>query len=220
MFMWTHRYGEARHLVEVLHYLKIDCTPDEPTEISVLEQNEKLEVAVMQREAEIFELKRTITMVSDGKPAGVEARGRYGWTPLIMAAMHGDAAMVAGLLAGAASVHALSTDGNTALICAAINGHTDVAALLLDGGAWADAQNHLGFSALIYAASEGWVATAEMLVERNADITRKTKDGKIAFDLAHPTVRAETVLMARLQVHVPVEAPAEESEVDGAAVAL
>jgi ankyrin repeat protein len=67
--------------------------------------------------------------------ASIAARDQQGNTALAVAALHGDAAMVARLLALGADVNSSDVRGFTPLMYAAIHDHSAVAQMLLDHGA-------------------------------------------------------------------------------------
>jgi ankyrin repeat protein len=99
----------------------------------------------------------------------VEAR-RDGLTPLMVAAMVGDAAAVRELVRKGASVAARSESGAhvTALMMAAANGHDDAVIALVEGGADVEAIDDFGEAALGYAARYGHKMTMSMLMQRGA----------------------------------------------------
>ena len=68
--------------------------------------------------------------------ADVNAEDGAGVRPLHLAAMQGDAELVAALLQqGGVDVDATDGQGRTALVCATMDGHVEVCAALLEGGA-------------------------------------------------------------------------------------
>lgn len=162
-------------------------------------ENDKLKLALSQKDAEIAELQQKISQLTRAQSSGVESRGRHKWTSLILAAVHGDEILVGELLESGADVTAVSDKGNTALICAAVNGYGAVVEKLLDSGADINAQNIDGYSALMYAAHEGWSHIVKLLLQRGASISMKTETGKTAADLAAGDVLSDVVLMLQLQ---------------------
>lgn len=76
--------------------------------------------------------------------ARVDARGPGGEPALVLAAMTGEAGLVALLLDRGAAVDSAGEDGNTALMHAAVRGQSSVVELLLSRGADRDHVNRWG----------------------------------------------------------------------------
>ena len=113
----------------------------------------------------------------------VESRGSHGSTPLIHAAVYGDAKMVALLLKAGADVNAANDDGATPLHRAA--GDYQKVRVLLEAGAKLDAQTALGRTPLLMAASfPGNVETVKLLLSRGAKITDKDPFGETCLTSA------------------------------------
>jgi len=85
--------------------------------------------------ATVEDVQRVCELVELGWPGSVEARGVYGWTPLILASHRGHSGIVKALLAAGANVNAASNRGETALICACFNGKLEAARALVASGA-------------------------------------------------------------------------------------
>lgn len=120
-----------------------------------------------------------------------------GWTPLHLAAFHGDAEQVAMLLSTGASPLALSrnTMANTPLHAAIAGAESDlVVRALLAGGASAVLAAGGGATPLHLAASRGNRALCELLLAHGADPRATMDDGKrpdaIAADRGHAAVAA------------------------------
>jgi ankyrin repeat protein len=106
--------------------------------------------------------------------AAVNARGDFGYTPLVHASMSGHRDAVRILLDAGADPSIRTDDGGTALYWAASAGHEDVVRLLLDRGADANAlrgirrRGESGWSPLTAAIYNGHESVAELLLEAGA----------------------------------------------------
>jgi len=83
--------------------------------------------------------------------ADIEAKNRSGRTPLMMAAVTRNAALVKALLARKADVGAQDASGMTALMWAAFGGSPAIVQALLDAGSDVNAQDRNGETALMWA---------------------------------------------------------------------
>ena len=113
--------------------------------------------------------------------ANVDARNRFGDTPLMAAALEGRLDIAKKLRARGA---ALDYKGWTPLGYAATGGHDDVVAWLLDQGARIDAESANGTTPLMMAVREGKGSTVELLVKRGADVNHRNENGVSALDWA------------------------------------
>ncbi len=124
-----------------------------------------------------------------GKTEGAVWIEQGGFTPLLFAARHGDAASAELLVAAGAPVDDTAAAGTTPLVVAAQHGFHEVAAALLEMGADPDAAG-AGQAALHWAALRGDREMAEILLAHGADpdvrLTRgsflKHDRGAFAFD--------------------------------------
>jgi uncharacterized protein len=99
-----------------------------------------------------------------------------GATPMELAAMNGNAAILDRLLQAGADPNApLSHSGDTALMMAARTGRVDAVKALLDHGAQVNAKETWGgTTALMWAVAERHPEVAKLLVERGADVNAKS----------------------------------------------
>jgi uncharacterized protein len=113
--------------------------------------------------------------------ANVNAKNRFGDTPLMAAALNGHLEVVRKLRTQGADIE---PRGWTPLIYAATGGHDVVVAYLLDQGANVNAQSPNGTTALMMAVREGRASTFDLLMRRGADIQHRNENGASALDWA------------------------------------
>jgi ankyrin len=108
--------------------------------------------------------------------AKVSAATREGVTPLQLAAMNGNAAMLVKLVkAGADPNGTLTESGDTALMMASRTGKTDAIMALLETGAQVNAKETWGgTTALMWAVSERHPAAVKVLVDNGADVNARS----------------------------------------------
>lgn len=102
---------------------------------------------------------------------------RLGATPLYLAALDGNAALVAKLLtAGADANQRILSNQETALMFAARSGNVESVRLLLDAGAEINAkESYKETTALMWAAEQDHAGVAALMTERGADTTATSK---------------------------------------------
>lgn len=106
--------------------------------------------------------------------ANVNEKGRFdGSTPLMAAAMGGQADVLTFLLDRGAKVDARNQSGETALMMSASGGYTNVVHMLLAKGADVNGKDAHRDSGLYFAASRGHVETVRVLLEKGADINAR-----------------------------------------------
>lgn len=131
------------------------------------------------REGEFSELARLVK----ANPGSVNAKGQDGWTPLMYAALYGNAGSCKLLLDRGAAVNATNDGGGTALMYA-----VDDAAktkLLLDRGADPNLRSGEGRTALMIAvASTASYPVVKLLLERGADAKLSLPNGQGTLGLA------------------------------------
>jgi ankyrin len=104
--------------------------------------------------------------------ANVSVANREGVTPMQLAAMNGNAAMLVRLVKAGADANAPLTEyGDTALMMASRTGKTDAITVLLEGGGKVNAvETWGGTTALMWAVSERHPAAVKVLVDHGADV--------------------------------------------------
>jgi ankyrin repeat protein len=107
--------------------------------------------------------------------AEVDVRGRFGKTPMHLAAKSNRPGMVELLLDHKADVNAQDISHNCPLYIAALYGCADVAMLLLNHGAKVDAKNKSDETSLFIASSSGWREVAEVLLTHKADVNARCR---------------------------------------------
>ncbi|HEY4138813.1 MAG TPA: ankyrin repeat domain-containing protein [Casimicrobiaceae bacterium] len=113
--------------------------------------------------------------------ANVNAKNRFGDTPLMVAALNGQLEIVRRLRVQGAE---LDPRGWTPLIYAATGGHDAVVTYLLDQGANINGQSPNGTTALMMAVRESRGSTFDLLLRRGADVQRRNENGASALDWA------------------------------------
>jgi ankyrin repeat protein len=121
-------------------------------------------------------------------PGAANAKGRGGWTPLMLAALYGGTEPVRLLLDGGADPNAQNDDGGSALMYAVDDPGKTV--LLLDRGAKPNLRSGESRTALHIAAGMGMLPTVRLLLDKGADIQARLPDGRGVLGLAAGTGNA------------------------------
>lgn len=129
-----------------------------------------------------------LALVERGAP--VDARNQRGDTFLMLAAYHGHAALVAGLLARGADPELANDRGQTPLQGAAFKGDSAAVRALLDGGAAVDGAGREGHTPLTWARLFQREAVAALLLERGADEVRVPVLARLAAATGLPALVA------------------------------
>ncbi|XP_069688378.1 poly [ADP-ribose] polymerase tankyrase-1-like [Periplaneta americana] len=112
-------------------------------------------------------------------------------TPLITAALYGNAEAVRQLLRAGANVDDASSSGSTALHHAALGGYLEVCRLLLARGASPDVSNSQHNTPLHLAAARGHLAIVKLLVQNGADVQLRNSAGDTAQDVARKAYNSD-----------------------------
>ena len=119
------------------------------------------------------DLKTVEALIKRG--ADVKATTRYGVTPIGLAALGGNAAILRRLLDAGADPNTATPGGETALMTAARTGNVEAVTLLLDRGAGVNAKDTVrSQTALMWAVTENHPAIVKLLASRGADINART----------------------------------------------
>ena len=113
----------------------------------------------------------------------LEDKGFNGNTPLLLAALKGNAMMVARLIEAGANLYAVNSDFNGVLFNACYSNCTEVIRLLIQAGADIDDINEEGTTALMYAASASRVECVKTLLSLGANAQLHNEDGFSAIEL-------------------------------------
>jgi ankyrin repeat protein len=107
----------------------------------------------------------------------LEIRDDRNWTPLMVAAFHGNLDFTKLLIQCGARVSTQDKNGYTPLHWAAYNGHVDVIKFLIEKGAEPNTQSLFGWTPLMQAATRGHLLACAYLIYRGADVNLTTTDG-------------------------------------------
>lgn len=114
----------------------------------------------------------------------IHARAENGMSPLMLAALKGERALVEELLALGGDPNHVNDDDHHALWFACVHGDPELVSLLIASGANVDNQNVNGATSAIYCASTGKLAALQRLIEAGADLSKETSGGYTALESA------------------------------------
>ncbi|MFN4329457.1 MAG: ankyrin repeat domain-containing protein [Limnobacter sp.] len=124
----------------------------------------------------------------------IEARGSLGITPLLVAAMQGNLAVMRWLVAQGADKHAKSDDGNQAIHLAALFSNADAVKFCRDElGQSLEARGFNGRTPLLQAAETGNLAVMRWLVGAGANPRAVDSSRHTLLDIAKVSNNAETI---------------------------
>lgn len=124
-------------------------------------------------------------LLRHGYPAdNIHARIENGMSPLMLAALKGESALLEDLLALGADPNHVNDDDHHALWFACVHGDPQLVSRLIAEGANVDNQNVNGATCAIYAASTGKLEVLKRLVEAGADLTKATSAGYSVMESA------------------------------------
>lgn len=152
------------------HEILWDCTPDHLSGVHLSSH---------------FALE-TILHYQVEKGYNPDARGRYGWTPLSIAAQRGNGTVIELLLGWGVDVNSEDDAGRTPLSFAAARGHDAVVKLLIaQDDIDVNSNDRYHWTPLVYAADRGHDAVVKLLISRG-DIDVNTVDmlGRTALSIA------------------------------------
>ena len=130
--------------------------------------------------------------------ADVNAKNRYGSTPLHRAAYAGHKEIAELLIAKGADVNAKNGGwGRTPLHVAAIKGQKEIAELLIDKGADVNTKNIKGQTPLHAAVNEGHKEVVELFVAEGVDVNAKNRLSLTPLDFAITGKQPETADLLR-----------------------
>ena len=118
-------------------------------------------------------------------------------TPLMIAALHGNLAMIVRLLKADAYP---AKPGWTALHYAATNGHVEAMKLLLEAHAYIDAESPNKTTPLMMAARSGQILAVKYLLDEGADATLKNSQGWSAVEFAESVKATDIALGLKSRV--------------------
>lgn len=138
---------------------EVDAPPPDPAALALIAKLRAARTDGTARQAALDAIAR--------EPRVLDARGTDGATPLMYAALYGDAGLLGAILAAGGNPNLASDSGATALMWAVED--IDKVRLLLDAGADPNASSGFGRTPLSLAAlSTGTTTTAELLLSRGA----------------------------------------------------
>lgn len=140
------------------------------------------DISLLPEEKQI-EIEHTLNQYGyDG--TNLDSRDNYGLTPMMKAAMWGDALSVKILLQKGANIQARDRKGRTALMLSAWPGHFKVVELLLKHGSRVNISDKEGITPLHSACYKGNAEVVELLLKNGANLHAKSNKGLTPLDYA------------------------------------
>jgi hypothetical protein len=137
---------------------------------------------------DVFEMARSGSLAdlkayNDNSPHKLNEVNEQGYTPLMLAAYHGNLETATYLVKNGANIDGESKYG-TPIMAAAIKGNYEIVSLLLSEGADLDKVDANGTSALLYTSIFSLNEIASLLLKGGADSKLKDSKGNSALDYA------------------------------------
>lgn len=136
--------------------------------------------------------------------ARIDARNKYGYTPLFIAAFEGHLDLAKFLVSEGADIEARAEGGRTPLAVAAFDDRFEVVQYLISVGANVHARTEKGETPLQWVARKGSLATAELLISNGAEINARDNEGNMPLHWAAELCRknmAELLLAHGAQIN-------------------
>ena len=143
--------------------------------------------------------------------ANPNAAQQGGWTPLHIAAEHGDIEVVRLLIAAPSRVNAVSESGRSPLFQAAAFGHATVAEELIRAKAELECKDALGETPLLIAALNGNAEVCRVLLQAGAPFDTQDESGETALGAA---LKLADVRTAKVLVNAGADYPTNASAAD------
>lgn len=145
---------------------------------------------------------KIVDVLLAARQTNVECRNAQDESPLMMAALKGQTAVVKTLIARGADV---VKPGWAPLHYAATSGNLEILDLLLEHHAFIDAESPNGTTPLMMAAGYGTPAAVKLLLEAGADTAMKNQLGMSAVDFAHRYNRPDAAEL--ISAHIRAQQP-------------
>lgn len=153
--------------------------------VSVFSQDDVFSIA---RSGTVENLK----ILANKEPKVINTKNENGFTPLILACYKGNLEVAKFLIEKSKTINTSSEMG-TPLMASVVKGNNIITELLLQKGANPDLTDNKGTTALMYAVQFQNIDAVKLLLKYKADIKRKDKEGKTAFEFAVFTNNEEII---------------------------
>ncbi|MGA1978379.1 MAG: ankyrin repeat domain-containing protein [Bacteroidales bacterium] len=163
---------------------KVTVRSDTPLLIAIKNLNSKTVDVLKEYGASIDSLVAVITDALIRHGANINARDKWGVTPLNYASVYGFADLADMLLYYGAESDLNAFDGTTPLMSAVWSGNDNIADLLIQYGANLESRDIDGFTPFLIAAQNGDTIMLSILMKNGVDIYEKNIDRWDALDLA------------------------------------